>query len=73
MPLDSEAVLWAFEYFYHMDAANAKVHCAPVKFSPITFRLHEYILSTWNEEEDITQELAVVREHLGTYDLDPGR
>lgn len=71
--LDPEFVLWAFEYFYHMDAANAKIHCAPVRFSPITFHLHEYILSTWNEDEDITQELAVVKEHQGKYGLDLGR
>lgn len=73
MTPDPEAVLLAFEYFYYMDCANAKIHCSPVRFSPITFRLHEHIMALWNADEDITQEMAVIKEHRGKYDLDPGR
>lgn len=68
-----EAALWAFDHFYHMDKANASMHLAPVKFSPITFRLAYVLLDAWNDDEDITQELAEVREHIGKYELDPGR
>jgi hypothetical protein len=37
-----ERVLWeCFRYFVHMDESNAAIHCAPVRYSPITFRLAE--------------------------------
>jgi hypothetical protein len=65
--------LWCFQYFYHMDKANACMHTAPVKFSPITFNLAVALLDDWPEGEDITQELAEVRSHIGNYELDPGR
>ena len=66
-------LLWSFEYFYHMDKANACMHHAPVKFSPITFGLVEELMNLWDDDEDITQEMAEVRSHLGKYELDPGR
>lgn len=69
---EPDAALWAFEYFYHMDKANACVHCAPVKFSPITFRLLDALLMAWGPS-DITQEMAEVRSHNGQYELDEGR
>jgi hypothetical protein len=65
--------LWAFEYFYHMDKANACIHMAPTKFSPITFALADMLIEEWSNEEDITQELAEVRSHKHTYELDMGR
>lgn len=66
--------LWTFEYFYHMDKANACIHCAPVKFSPITFALYEELIREWRMDEDITQELAEVRDHTRmNYPLDTGR
>jgi hypothetical protein len=70
---DPEAVLWAFEYFFHTDKANAKTHCAPVRFSPLTFRLCDYLLGVWHDDQDITQEMAEVREAAGKYELDAGR
>jgi hypothetical protein len=66
-------LLWCFQYFYHMDKANACMHTAPVKFSPITFNLAVSLLDDWPKDEDITQELAEVRDHIGKYELDPGR
>jgi hypothetical protein len=66
-------LLWSFEYFYHMDKANACMHCAPVKFSPITFALALTLVDAWSEDEDITPELAEVRSHVDMYELDPGR
>jgi len=49
------------------------MHCAPVKFSPITFRLLDKLLAYWPVLEDITQEMSEVRHHQGKYELDPGR
>lgn len=65
--------LWSFEYFYHQDKANACMHCAPVKFSPITFQLLDDLMATWSDDEDITPEMAEVRSHQDQYELDPGR
>lgn len=69
----AEAVLWAFEHFYHLDKANACIHCSPVRFSPITFRLAEVLQRGWPEGEDWTQEMAEVLHDLGKYTEDPGR
>lgn len=71
--MDSDVTLWCFDYFYHMDKANAQIHLAPARFSPITFRLLENLLDKWDPDEDITQEMAEVKSHRGTYQLDPGR
>jgi hypothetical protein len=70
---DIEPVLWAFEHFYHMDSANAKIHCAPVRFSPITFRLCDYLMAAWRDGEDITEEMGIVSRHVGQYAMDKGR
>lgn len=72
-PRVPESVLWAFEHFYHLDCANAKIHCAPVRFSPLTFRLAESLESAWRDGEDWTQELAHVLHDRGKYEEDPGR
>lgn len=70
---DTSSMQWAFEFLYHTDKANAAMHTSPVKFSPITFRLAETLLAVWNGDEDITQELAEVRAHMGKYEEDIGR
>lgn len=67
------STLWTFEYMYHMDKANACMHCAPVKFSPVTFLLAQELLHDWSQDEDITSELAEVRDHIDKYELDMGR
>ena len=71
--ISSEVLLWCFQQNYHADKMNAAVHCAPVRFSPITFRLCEALLETWGELDDITAEMAVVRAHSGMYAEDVGR
>ena len=38
-----EALQWSYEYFLHRDTMNAKVHCAPLRLSPITERVHQAI------------------------------
>jgi hypothetical protein len=68
-----EVLLWCFQQNYHLDKSNAAVHCAPVRFSPITFRLYETMMDGWPEDEDITQEMAEVRHHQDQYEEDTGR
>jgi hypothetical protein len=71
--MDQNALLWAFTYMYHMDKANACMHCAPVRFSPLTFLLAQSFLTEWDEDLGLTPELIEVRDHIGKYELDPGR
>jgi hypothetical protein len=68
-----EVLLWSFQQNYHADQMNAAVHCAPVRFSPITFRLYEALMEQWPVGEDITEEMATVGHHRGAYEEDPGR
>ena len=68
-----EAATWAFQNFEALDRANAAIHCAPVRYSPITFRLADALNAVWPEGEDITEEMARVRAHVGMYEQDPGR
>jgi len=65
----TDALLWAFEYLYHMDKANACMHCAPVRFSPITFRLAETLSAYQRANEMVAEVMA----HKGKYEEDPGR
>ena len=68
-----ETLLWAFQQNYHADKMNASIHCAPVRFSPLTFRLAEMLDSKWPGDEDFTQEMAEVLHHRGGYEEDRGR
>jgi len=72
-PTEMDDINWCFLHFYFMDKANACMHCSPVKFSPITFRLAGNLRDNWPKDEDITQELAEVLNHRGRYALDEGR
>jgi hypothetical protein len=65
---------FTFDYFYHMDKANACIHCAPVRFSPLTFRLAEQLMRHAQETgQDVTAEVAEVMIHRGQYEEDKGR
>jgi hypothetical protein len=66
-------LLWAFLQNYHADKMNAAIHCAPVKFSPLTFRLSDALFESWPDDEDITVEMHEIRSHQGQYELDGGR
>ena len=68
-----EAALWAFEHFEALDQANAKIHCAPVRYSPITFRLQRALREVWEQDEDVTEEMMRVWSHDGAYEEDKGR
>ena len=69
----NEILLWCFQQNYHLDKSNAAIHCAPVRFSPVTFRILERMLELWPDYEDITQEMTEVRSHIRLYEEDKGR
>jgi hypothetical protein len=73
MDLLREAALWSLQHFEALDRANAQIHCAPVRYSPITFRLAMALRESWPQDEDITEEMANVLHHQGQYAEDPGR
>lgn len=66
-----ETILYSFEYFYHMDKANAAIHCSPVKFSPIVFRLAEALQEQAPGLKSAA--LAEVKMHIDKYEMDMGR
>jgi hypothetical protein len=65
----------AFLYFYHLDCSNAAFHTADVRFSPITFRLAEFIMSEYSVVFAIQPDarLHEVFSALGKYEEDRGR
>lgn len=72
MSLDN--VLWhCFCMAYHQDHANAAMHCAPVRYSPITFRLAEQINDHTPVDTDVYSEVYSVLLDRGEYPEDAGR
>lgn len=71
--MDNSPVLWCFEHFFHMDKANACMHCAPVRFSPITFRLAEFLNKGYPAMFVESHDLNEVLHHSGMYEEDAGR
>lgn len=70
----TEVLLWCFIQNYHLDKSNAAVHCSPVRFSPITFRLYEALMvARDHDNEGITEEMTEVALHHGRYQEDKGR
>lgn len=63
------AAAWALEHFTHADRANAAMHMAPVKFSPITFELAHGLADTGAQRPIVREVLS----HVGAYELDGGR
>ncbi len=39
-----EALVWAYEMLWARDNMNAKVHCSPIRLSPITERIGSSLL-----------------------------
>jgi hypothetical protein len=73
-----DAVLFqCLRHFVHLDESNAAIHCATVRYSPITFRLAEELMAhssatgDWPAEDDGT--VGRVLSHVGLYDEDAGR
>jgi hypothetical protein len=75
----ADLLLWAFKQNYHSDCANAAIHCAPVRYSPITFRLAEAIVLFRQETErepvspHVLPEVYAVAMDRGAYAEDSGR
>ena len=72
-----DALYHSFMIVYHQDHANASMHCAPVRYSPITFRLASVIHASVYDEEFFVGDLAAnvgrVLADRGAYEEDPGR
>lgn len=63
------AAQWALAHFVNADRSNAAMHCAPVRYSPITFRLAEALDDIGAKTPDIEAVLA----DRGAYEEDAGR
>lgn len=64
-----EALEWIVDHFFHIDSANAAMHCNEVKFSPITFAAAEALRDLGGS----TYSMEKILQHVGRYELDPGR
>lgn len=72
-PAPIEEIVWhCFRQNYHLDYANAAVHTALVRFSPLTFRLAEYIWETFPSYRS-DERLHEVWLDRGEYEEDTGR
>jgi hypothetical protein len=60
---------WAFVKVFHEDKANASMHCAVVRYSPLTFRLAEAL----NEYMPLDPYVQSVLGDVGAYEEDTGR
>jgi len=65
----AEAADWALVHFLAADNSNAAIHTAPVRYSPITFRLAEAL----HEEGYDSAAVDEVLSHSGKYEEDKGR
>jgi hypothetical protein len=71
MPLDQ--LIWhSFQQNYHADHSNAAIHCAPVRYSPITFRLCEYMWDNFPSYQ-VNDDLRDVWFDRKQYEEDRGR
>jgi len=64
-----EALEWIVSHFFHVDQANAAMHCNEVKYSPITFAAAEALQALGGD----TYPMHKILQHKGRYELDPGR
>jgi len=74
----AELLFQCLRHFVHLDESNAAIHCAPVRYSPITFRLAETLMRESVETgaflagvDDKT--VQAVLSHIGQYEEDTGR
>lgn len=74
IPLTNTEVLsHCLIHFWALDISNATVHCARVRYSPITFRIAEQFEGQEVENEEIRRVLDILSAHRGTYPEDTGR
>lgn len=65
-----DVLTWCLIHFVHADEANAAMHCAEVRYSPITFRLAEALVSLGENEHPLVVAVMLDR---GAYVEDTGR
>lgn len=70
---DYSALAYACQYFANKDRMNAATHMGPVRYSPITFALVNFLHHEAPGWVATTEGLAEVMEHRNTYPLDHGR
>lgn len=72
---DKELLGLCFQHFYGLDVSNASVHCAAVRYSPITFRLAERLMgyNLPDSTGDIQTAVRIVYLARGRYAEDTGR
>jgi len=70
---DPTGPMTAFLHFYNLDHANAAIHCGQVRYSPVTFRLQEYMIEAHPVEACQDSRITEVMEHNGKYQEDRGR
>jgi hypothetical protein len=68
-----EVLSYSFRHFFALDHSNAAVHCAKVRYSPITFRLAEQISLMHQNGSDLPAAVATVMKDRGSYPEDTGR
>jgi len=74
----NEVLFQCLRHFVHLDESNAAIHCSPVRYSPITFRLAEQLASLPTDDNEIEAPfvdpfVGKVLAHVGQYDEDTGR
>ena len=76
---ETEVIAQAFLHVFHQDHANAAMHCAIVRYSPITFRLAEVLRDRVSSDGGFVpagapySAMNLVLADLGQYAEDPGR
>jgi hypothetical protein len=74
-----ELLFHCLRHFVHLDHSNAAIHTAPVRYSPITFRLAELLLRSFPAATESTGDAlddVIVRQvfdHIRQYEEDTGR
>lgn len=76
---NARAIGWCLRHFKTLDESNAAVHCATVKYSPVTFAVAQCISDLHAESEEllfsrwVLEDAKDVLSHRGAYELDTGR
>ena len=72
-PQNLSLLVWCFKQNFHLDHSNACVHMAPVRYSPITFRLAEAIGELVYVSNERYQDVWTVLLDKDMYEEDKGR
>ena len=71
--LPLQDILWySFLHFFHLDHSNCPIHTNVVRYSPITFRIAEYLWNHFPSYQN-NEDLRSVILDSGLYEEDLGR